>query len=669
MKKSILILLICALLFTCCACDADEPSQPKPASPDIVASPSQAGAVFDPADVDELTPVDGVYQIVSLKGLENIAAHPDAQFALLCDIDLKGAKWTPIGTQDAPFTGELDGGYFTVSNFTIDQPSSDGSIGFFAANDGTVKNLLLSEMTIASTAEAKNIGSIAGSNTGTILRCTTSGAMTVSEAAKSAACGGGIGSSTGEIRNCVFNVDIDYSAAGDADVGGLVGRMEGGSLQFSEGSGRLKVTGKKDKAIGLISGTAKAAKIKSAMFLGEANTVDGLLLTDFLGKGKDVNLTDCRYRDNSAEPLSDNVMKLRERVVQAMYDMGTVEWTVSQPLYHSCTCSLAVCHGVFQVGVPHIGMPYTHKGGSLARFRYCLDENGVVKDWLYDLEKFDGFDMYMGNDCSTAIQNAWATIGNSFNFKGCYYQLPYLNMGCIPVGDWEWNRPPADSRHYTQVYMTTTGEERMYEAYAKLRKGDSVVHIVAEGGHTRMVAEDAVVVRDENGRIDPNNSYVITHEQGGVTVQVEPYHTSWGINCRYTFSALWEEDSVPVTIQELVDGTYDEPKAELKDGAEGRMGLVTGNVTANYFLDSVSMEITDESGKAVFSKIMFTTVGKTKDANSNDTLIRSVNMEYDLAHFAVPLRETQFDAASSYHCVITANLATGDSIVVKDYTF
>jgi len=43
--------------------------------------------------------------------------------------------------------------------------------------------------------------------------------------------------------------------------------------------------------------------------------------------------------------------------------------------------------------------------------------------------------------------------------------------------------------------------------------------------------------------------------------------------------------------------------------------------------------------------------------------------ELDLIAFAVPLKEVAFQKGETYHAVITGNMPTGDSFVVKDFSF
>ena len=159
------------------------------------------------------------------------------------------------------------------------------------------------------------------------------------------------------------------------------------------------------------------------------------------------------------------------------------------------------------------------------------------------------------------------------------------------------------------------------------------------------------------------------HQQGGVNVQIEPYYTTWGINNKITFSHLYHTDTaLPVTIQELLDGNVAEPVAELVDGADGREGLISGTVTSNYFLDSVTMLITDAEGREVLNHRVFTTVGKYEDEYSTEHL-RELNTEYDMAHFATILQGISFQYGEKYHATITAHISTGDDFVVREFDF
>lgn len=680
MKKWISLLVMFALILSCCACNQNpgttQPSTEAPTqateatTPEATQAPEAAVPTIPAPDfssINELEPNSkGVYQIHSIQGLQNIANHLDAEFELLQNIDLGGAAWTPIGTADKPFTGKLNGAYFTISNFTIDAPNADGDQGFFGVLEGNVLDLNLDNVTMTTTKDTKRVGAWAGTNNGTILRCyITEGSITADALAPNAICGSLVGLNAGDLRNGTMDVDLFCTVSGAADIGGAVGQAVDGRIQFAKNSGQLVVSDGTDKNIGLFAGTKGAdAAIKGAVFLGETNTVNGELINAFVGAGDLENITDCLYRDNYKEPIDPEIQAMRDKAEAAMRAQGSIVWTVPKTLHYSCTCSLNSCAGMYQPGTEIHGVVYNHKGGSLARLEHCLDENNVLEEWAY-LGDFDGFDCYIGSDCSTALLQAYWSVSASVDFYRTRFQVPGGNSGCVAVGDWAWD---LGMPNLYNTFLEATGEEAMYEAYACLRKGDFIVNKVEAGGHTRMVAADAVVVRNAEGKIDATESYVLTHEQGAPRT-TEPYFSSWRLDYKYSFSSIYLDWYVPGTIEEFVTGKFETPEATITDGAEGKLALTTGIVSSNFFLDSVRMVITDANGESVMDHTMFTTVGKYYDERHCDALIRSNNHFYDLGGFAQPLSKVVFKMGQTYDVSIIANLGSGDKIPVKEFSF
>lgn len=674
MKKFLSTLLLLAILISLCACTDQETTQPTMAEDTTAATLDLSSPEAMYGHIDQTQPIDGVYKIWNAEGVKNIANHPDASFEVLCNVDMGGETIAPI----PEFTGTINGSNFTVSNFTL---RGDGeSFGFVTVNKGKINNLYLDEVTFVPGANASAIGAYAGRNEGTILRCNiTNSTMAVESTHEGVACGGLVGINRGEITNTQATVDLTYTAAGSAFVGGIAGIDEGGKLEFVDMNGALTITGQ-NKTVGIMMGSAKNTTLTSCAFVGADNSLDGKLFQNYFGEEEHVTYETLLWRDNSREPESALVQEKREKAVQAMYEMCTIEWRPERDIPHTCNCSLLVCNGVYSNTYTQVGLPYNHKAGSLARMKYCLNEDGTVKDWVYKMAEegtFDTFDMYMGNDCSTCVQQAWLTVSNTIEFKRSSYQTPaaadYRNTGMLPVGNWNWDLglDVTSAGLVTKNYTEANGPEVMYEAYALLRMGDGVGYYY-ENGHSRMVATDAVVVRDENGKIEPQYSYITCHEQGKQVIDdVKMTYSMCAVDQKYTFDNLYNGYYLPVTIEEFVTGQFDEPTCTLEGGLEedNRFALTTGTVKANYSLDYVTMVITDEQGNEVFNHVMFPTVTKRLDNNSNDTQIRNVLMEYDLAGFAIPLKYVSFDIGGTYHAVITGNLATGDSFVVKDFTF
>ena len=683
MKKFISIALLLAVLLSCCACgsknEATEPSG-VPTLEELLAQQAaeEETAKGDPSalygSIDQTVPVNGVYKIWNAEGVQLMAEHPDADFEFLCSIDMEGATLKPIGTKDKPFTGVIDGVNTILSNFTV-EATDDGYLGFLGYSEGTIRDLKIENVTYVAKENTKYMGGIAGYSTKDIRGCTAIGTMAVTAAAEEAVVGGMVGQTTGRIVNSVADVDITYTAAGSATIGGLAGICENSEAEFSETYGILDVTGT-NKKVGLIFGDAKMVTLQTISFLGEKNTLDGKLVTNYFGSDESVTYETILVRDNSAKPLTEGQEKLRNRVVEEMYKMGTVEWHTTQNLYHDCTCLLTVCHGNYVPGRLHVGLPYNHKGGSLSRHMYLMDENGAIKDFAYSLGAFDGFDAYTGNDCSTSVAHAWWTVSNSVDFVRCKFQHPNVGQqgyGCIAVGDWSWEegideKGAVYTSYYTEPYVRASGEETVYESYAQMRKGDAYFNVVEAGGHTRMAAADPVVVRDENGKIDPKQSYVLSHEQGAPAIY-EPYFTTWRLNYKYSFQELYQSFYLPITCEELLTGEMEPVECKLEGDLPGKLGLTSGTVKANYFLDRVTLEITDSEGNVVMNHIYWTTVDHNKDAFSNDNGIRNYNDEFNMANFSAPLQNVQLEIGETYTYTVTANLSTGDSFVLKTDSF
>lgn len=671
MKRLMSVILLIAVLVLSCACAKQTDQAAVPAA---TLDPGSPEAMF--GHIDQTHPVEGVYKIWNSEGVRFMLQNPGNSYELLCQVDLEGAVIAPVGE----LTGTINGSNFTISNFTV-QGGEEENFGFISVNKGSVKNLYLENVTLQPGENAKNIGALVGDNQGTVLRCTISGAMCVENAPLGTNCGSLAGISTGKLQNTKSDVNVRYTAAGKANVGGIAGQLYGGIAEYNEVGGAIDVTDCGEKSVGLFAGSAEDVVITGCVFLGASNTQDGKLFVNFTGNEEDDELAICPdalWRDNYKEPLTPGQEKLRDRVVEEMNNMATVEWHLHEDLVHTCTCTLSSCHGVYNTTYTYYGIPYNHKGGSLDRMLYALDEEGYIQDWLYDMESFDGFDGYIGNDCSTALIRAWWTVSNSVDFSRVKYQIPvyfndsHLKSGCIPVGTgwWEDITSLSGEKTLTQDYITINGEQKMMEAYAQMRKGDGYAYFIDAGGHTRMAVEDPVVVRDQQGQINSTYSYVITTEQGSTTVdEINGTFSSWKYKYKYTFGSLLENWAVPITCEELLSGEMETPHCAVQDGADGYAGMYTGTVKSNYYLDSVVLELKDSQGNVVLDHKMYTSVGKNTDQGHPDGLMRIYLDEFDLAMFIMPLSKIQLEKGQTYSYTITGNLQTYDSFVVKEDSF
>lgn len=148
--------------------------------------------------------------------------------ALGSDIDLNNQPWTPIGTNEHPFSGIFDGGLHTVSNLSIAAPDMNyvGLFGITKSTEAVVKNLTLTNVNITGRAQ---VGSMFGSSfQGTIENCHVNGNISVIGNYK---VGGLTGEGYAKIINCSVignegsTITGSYNAPdieGD-NVGGIIG--------------------------------------------------------------------------------------------------------------------------------------------------------------------------------------------------------------------------------------------------------------------------------------------------------------------------------------------------------------------------------------------------------------------------------------------------------------
>lgn len=673
MKKIISVILLAALLLSCCSCSTQKPAE-NAAQPQENLTEYEQNAIRMYGNIDQTTPVDGVYKIWNAEGVKNMYNHPDATFELLCNVYMHGATVPTLGTADQPFTGEIKGGNFTIFDFTI-QGGAEGAFGFVAVNKGMIRNLQLSNVSFQVDNNAKDIGGLVGVNEGTVLQCSISGGqIDVSPVADQVNCGGLVGINTGTVNVNVAEVDIVCAVSGKANVGGIAGSTSGGSMQYNDCGGGLTFTGGTVTA-GLFAGVAENVDFLGCKFLGPDNSVDGKLFFDFAGSESNVTYTDCLWRDNNAtEPLPENVRNLRQKVVDKMYEMGTVEWSVTEVLTHNCKCGTSgVCVGSYNPMYTYIGMPYKHGSGSLTSFKYCLNEDGTFKDWLYDMDDFNGYDVYIGSMCVSATEMAWWTVSNSINHLECEFMLPdSQEYGCIPVGTGWWENATLSGTRYTKEYHDQTTQEVFFAALAEVRMGDCLVTRHQDGDHVIMASTDAAIVRDQEGNIS-GESFFLTHEQQGSNIidSEKKTLTTWRLDYKRTFNSIWNAGKsgyIPVTMEELLTGEMEPVECTMLDSADGKLGMTVGTVKANYFLEAVTLKITDSKGQVVLDKIMFPKAGKPKDANTRLTSLSYID-SYNMANFCTPLQELQLIGGETYSYTVTATLATGDVIEVKADSF
>ena len=172
-----------------------------------------------------------------------------SDFVLAADLDLSGSDWTPIGNSNDPFTGSLVGNGFEIQNLTIDGGTNVGLFG--VATNADFENIVLTGVSINGDT---NVGALVGSGTtvtmtdikvygtveGTIAVGSVAGSITqnsrsilsqlenFADVKGSFQIGGLVGSLRGTLEESINRGQVEAIGPGttnNADIGGLVGSL------------------------------------------------------------------------------------------------------------------------------------------------------------------------------------------------------------------------------------------------------------------------------------------------------------------------------------------------------------------------------------------------------------------------------------------------------------
>ena len=172
--------------------------------------------------------------VSTAEDLINVSTNLRGNYVLTNDIDLSGIKWTPIGTDSAPFTGIFDGNGHKVSHIAVENWVS--MAGLFGYNKGTIRNLGVDAN--IGIYGSDYMGCLVAHNAGTISNCFATGSLMpyydFSQGNMERYIGGLVGCNDGNITNSYSEVSIMCGPLVDPFdskstyiyVGGLVGINE-----------------------------------------------------------------------------------------------------------------------------------------------------------------------------------------------------------------------------------------------------------------------------------------------------------------------------------------------------------------------------------------------------------------------------------------------------------
>ena len=296
---------------------------------------------IDAGDTDS----DGVIEIYSAAGLQQLHTAPDGNYILMNDVDLEGADWTPV----SGFTGNFNGNGKTVSNFTVNTARGYNQ-GFFGdtAKGSSVSDLHLRNVTLTAAENTRYIGFFAGTLRGALTNCTVTGTLNDSRES--------------------YDVNVYIGVMAGLLATGSEGSIVGGTtLSIADENGQYTTSGlcaevKLNVAcdrLNIVSGSAN--KIGLAGYTPGGYTVTG------------------KFADttHSSALLSETVQARQDKAVSYMNAMGSVKWTPAGDLVYTANNGT---NQTYTTGTVYTGLPYNAHNGSYERFLSAMegqDENGV----------------------------------------------------------------------------------------------------------------------------------------------------------------------------------------------------------------------------------------------------------------------------------------------------
>lgn len=273
-------------------------------------------------------------------------------------------------------------------------------------------------------------------------------------------------------------------------------------------------------------------------------------------------------------------------------------------------------------GIAYSGMCYaaghaSHGAGNIYKMLSYYDPDTGVLD-VASMGDNDNMLGIIGSHCSWGTCWGWNRVSNSI---ALYTMSDYKpSNGALLVGPYTYDESQADfsKTDTTTKIIQSNGEEVIFESYAQMLLGDGLYSSPA--WHVMMCSISPVVVRNPDGTVNPDQSYLHVCEQitDGTSGWWEPIKQSNGISLRelggvdikLTFRELLKRGYIPFTIPEFVGkDPVEKGKAWVggasspyKNGKDITLAKLSGTkLRANYVISNVWIQVSDASGNVLLS--------------------------------------------------------------------
>lgn len=340
----------------------------------------------------------------------------------------------------------------------------------------------------------------------------------------------------------------------------------------------------------------------------------------------------------------------RDVIVDYMRYQASIEWVCGADFGVHETFNSWGIDLSFKRGQKYTGIPYADTKVSYTQFKDAL-VNG-----RYTCES-DKWKEVFGVQCVSSVMNSIQQFDNTVYGFSSDLTPGLKQFKCAIVGEYTI---PEGVQQTKQIIDANTPAV-MGDAYALLKKGDIITRqdLINDNSHIRVIAEDPVIVKNAQGKVNLSRSYVTCVEQTNSfdATRTDGVKTTWYLDHMYTFDQLRTTDYVPLTlpIYSKDVSEYEIPYITLSDEiqpAQIQKNSLGATVRSNFPIRYVHLDVYNKDGGFV-----------------------KRSMAYDMASaFAVGLRKysmtlTEGLENGDYTLVVSAGIARGSAELTRvDFT-
>ena len=360
------------------------------------------------------------------------------------------------------------------------------------------------------------------------------------------------------------------------------------------------------------------------------------------------------------EPTTD---ELRQMAVKGMRDMLSIEWCTPTFFMYNKTGAASGKTYTHAPGVTYAGLPYTNGDSAIWNwYDYYDQETGVLNF------PGDGYAIndVLGNTCTGSIMWGWSVVCDSLDGDYTNFQMTKKH-GCIPLGDIQypdWVDTFAD--YSTALIIDENGEDVILEAFALCLPADGLASYPQD--HGMMVIEPAHVVRNEDGSINADESYLIIQDQRGGAgdaaytheINGEKQYFSGRTYAKFTFQKLLDQDYIPCTTAEFIgEKPYNPRNVTFKttSGEECKnfTDMMTGTLESNYPMCILRTMLVDADGNKTQVAVKYL---DKKDVRKGTARVYSMGNYSDVLN--TKILEDALASGGSYTLQLEVTVSTGE---------